>query len=40
MRKILMLIGILSILTTNAQAGWTTDYYTPEEGCPRGLYCC
>ena len=40
MKKTLMLIGILSILTTNAQAGWTTGYY--DAGgckCPHGYYC-
>ena len=37
MKKTLMLIGILSILATNAQAGyWTNSPYY----CPPGWICC
>ena len=37
MKKILMLIGILSILATNAQARYWTS---PPYYCPPNMICC
>jgi len=38
MKKILMLIGILSILATNAQAGYWTK--PSKYNCPPNTICC
>ena len=38
MRKILMLITILSILATNAQAGYWTSL--KNDNCPPDVICC